>query len=54
MSNLMSATRTTAKFSPRTFEIVAATISAGIVLFMICYWIVQIVGVAHMLRLAYG
>ena len=44
----------TSKISPRTFERLAATLSGGIVLFMICYWISQIVGVVHMLRLAYG
>ena len=44
----------TAKTSMPTFERVAVTISGGIVLFMICYWISHIVGAVHMLRLAYG
>lgn len=42
------------KTTVRTFERLAATISGSIVLLMICYWISQVVGVVHMLRLAYG
>ena len=36
------------------FERLAIAISSGIVFFMICYWIAQIAGAIHMLRLAYG
>ena len=43
-----------AKTRMQPLERLAVTISAGIVLFMICYWISQIAGAVHMLRLAYG
>lgn len=35
-------------------ERIAFIVSAGIVLFMVGYWIFQIAGVVHMLHLAYG
>lgn len=35
-------------------ERVALSVSAAVVAFMVVYWIVQIVGVVRMLRLAYG
>ena len=35
-------------------EKIATAISGGVVLFMIVYWLIQIVGVIEMLRLAYG
>ena len=35
-------------------EKLAVSVSGTVVAFMIVYWITQVVGVIHMLRLAYG